>query len=211
MPKSKLQKRDEKIFTTSFILTILFASVFVFGSLQSAVPGYGIVDVKFTGEIPENSESNLLFVLANDGRTEDVVVRTASENIEINPKTVNAFLNKSVSIAYILNTDKSQVGKWKVTFEACSLDSEDRCLSRTITGNVLEFFTDRCGDNVCGSTENINTCPQDCSVEEFLKTESDLSVKRTFVGTDAGKIFAGLLGISALTSLFMFVRIRRKY
>lgn len=204
-------KRDKSILSVSVILTIVFAIPFIFGVLQSQVTGFGIVDVKFTGEISKNSESNLLFVLANDGRTEKVVINTASENIKINPTTVTQTFNKSLEIPFKLITDNSEDGKWKITFQACNVEDENRCVTRTITGNILTKLTTRCGDNICQSTENINTCPQDCSLEEFLKKESDLPVKTSFFYSTLGKIFSGLFIASALISLFMFIKIKRDY
>lgn len=204
-----MKNKDKKILTISLAVTFILGIVFIFGVLQSALGGFAIVDVRFTGDISTNAESNAMLVLANSGVAEEVRIETETQNIQINPVIVEDTLEKELKVLYTLKTGETP-GEWVVTFEACSLDEENRCAVRSIYGNVMSTITDRCGDNICQDSEDINSCAEDCDVDLYLEEQEDLKVSYSFLDTRIGKYLLGLFIGAMFLNLIMVFKIYRK-
>ena len=199
--KMKIRVKKKGLLMLSFGITLVSLILFALGVSQTEFNDFAIVDVKFTGEISTNSSSNLLLVVANTGNLEKVRIQTATKNIQITPTVVEDVLQKELQVLYVLKTENS--GSWKVTFVACSLDVQDRCVNRTITGNVLNTIFSRCGDNICQTDETKSICADDCDINTFIKQNPELTIKNYFLNTTYGKVLLFLLIISSISSLVL--------
>lgn len=115
-------------------------------------------------EIKQDGSSSMTVQISNRGDKGKISITTESSTFSISPSSTNADLDKSYTASFTLkapNVVKS--GDIKVTVCSVSQFNSPKCDSKTETVNVVSGGVSQfCGDNICQSNENFNTCQVDC-------------------------------------------------
>lgn len=139
-----------------------------------------ITSIDIPSNVQQDSSSSVKVGIKNNQANSQgsMTVTATGSGIGISPGSQTAALKDSTDVYFNAKAQNS-VGSYSVTITACSQNqfAQNNCDTKTQTGNIVANQpATYCGDKICQSNENSNTCATDCFV---VKDNQNLTTTTT--------------------------------
>lgn len=146
---------------------------------EEAIPG--IEKINIPSEIKQDDSSSGTIKISNSGDSGTVYLDISSDKFGISGYPSNFELDESKTVSFTIKAPNS-VECGKITAKVCQTSqftsSECDTSSKSLCSISSSDDPDEyCGDNICQSNENVNTCPSDCTEEDTGTETSQLECK----------------------------------
>lgn len=137
-----------------------------------------IDSIETPSEITKDGTSSMIVKISNqNSNSGTIAISTESSVFSVQPSQTNAELSTTqISSSFTIKAPNAvKSGNIKVT--ACSVDqfsSTQNCDSKTVSIDVVSGGVNTfCGDNICQSNENFNTCSTDCKSQTTTEQQNE--------------------------------------